>query len=66
MPETTESPRAMLKEYADTLVANAQAATEEERDEIADDLIEITGKMEASRERDSATGIRTVGSKAPG
>ena len=47
MPETTESPRAMLKEYADTLVANAQAATEEERDEIADDLIEITGRMEA-------------------
>ena len=47
MPETTESPRAMLKEYADALVANAQAATEEERDEIADDLIEISGKMEA-------------------
>ncbi len=47
MPDATESPRAMLKEYADTLIANVQAVTQEERDEVADDLIEINGKMEA-------------------
>lgn len=47
MPEVTESPRAMLKEYADTLIANIQAVTQEEKDEVADDLIEINGKMEA-------------------
>lgn len=47
MTGTKESARAMLKEYADTLVANVRAATQEERDEVADDLIEINGKMEA-------------------
>lgn len=47
MPEVTESPRVMLKEYADTLMANIQAVTPEEKDEVADDLIEINGKMEA-------------------
>ena len=47
MPDITEIPRAVLKEYADTLIANAQAVTREEQDEVADDLIEITGKMEA-------------------
>ena len=47
MPGRTGNPRAILKEYADALVANAQAATEDEQGEIADVLIEITGKMEA-------------------
>ena len=47
MPEVKENPRAMLKEYADTLIANIQAVTQEEKDEVADDLIEINGKMEA-------------------
>ena len=46
MPDTTNDPRAKLKEYADALLANAQAASERERDEIADDLIEITGDLE--------------------
>lgn len=46
MPESTESPRTMLKRYADTLTANAQAVTEDEKYEIADDLIEITGDIE--------------------
>ena len=50
MPDSAESPRDILKEYADTLIANAQASTQEERDEVADDLIEITGKMEAHGE----------------
>ncbi len=48
MTGTKESARAMLKEYADTLVANVRATTQEERDEVADDLIEINGKMEAN------------------
>lgn len=47
MPDATESPRAILRQYADTLIANAQAATQDERDEVADELIEIVGKMEA-------------------
>ena len=47
MPDSAENPRDILKEYADTLIANAQASTQEERDEVADDLIEITGKIEA-------------------
>ena len=47
MPDSTESSRAMLREYADTLIANAQAVTQEERDEVADELIEIVGKIEA-------------------
>ena len=50
MPDSAESPRDILKEYADTLIANAQASTQEERDEVADDLIEITGSMEANGE----------------
>ena len=47
MSDATESPRTILKEYADALIADAQASTQEELDEVADDLIEITGKMEA-------------------
>ena len=50
MTDNDESARSILKEYADTLVANSQASTQEERDEVADDLIEITGKMEAHGE----------------
>ena len=47
MTEAGENPRAMLKEYADTLIANMQAVTQEEKDEAADALIEISGKIEA-------------------
>ena len=50
MQDSAESPRDILMEYADTLIANAQASTQEERDEVADDLIEVTGKMEAHGE----------------
>lgn len=50
MTEVTENPRAMLKEYADTLIANIKAVTQEEKDEAADNLIEINGKMEAHGE----------------
>ena len=41
----TGSTRAMLKEYADTLIASLQAVTQEEKDEAADALIEINGQM---------------------
>ena len=47
MPVTSENARTMLKEYADTLIANARAANDEEQGEIADDLIDIEGRMEA-------------------
>lgn len=46
-PENPENPRALLKQYADTLTANTQATTQNEKDEAADDLIEIQTKMEA-------------------
>lgn len=47
MQNSADNPRDILKEYADILIVNAQASTQQERDEVADDLIEITGKMEA-------------------
>ena len=47
MPDASENARAMLKEYADTLIANAQATNDEEQGEIGDDLIDIEGRMEA-------------------
>ena len=47
MADISESPRDLLKRYADTLTANAQASTQEELDEVADDLIYVTGEMEA-------------------
>ena len=50
MLDTANDPRTMLREYADALLANAQAASERERDEIADDLIEITGNLERQGE----------------
>ena len=50
MQNSAENPRDILKEYADTLIINAQASAQQERDEVADDLIEITGKMEAHGE----------------
>ena len=50
MQNSAENTRGILKEYADTLIVNAQASTQEELDEVADDLIEITGKMEAHGE----------------
>ena len=50
MTEVKETPRAILKEYADTLIANIKAVTQEEKDQAADNLIEINGKMEAHGE----------------
>ena len=50
MQNSTANPRDILKEYADILVVNSQSSTQQERDEVADDLIEITGKMEAHGE----------------
>ena len=47
MADISESPRDLLKRYADTLTANAQASTKEELDEVADALIYVTGEMEA-------------------
>ena len=47
MADTSESPRDVLKRYADTLIANARAANQEELDEAADALIYVTGEMEA-------------------
>ena len=46
MPDTAENPLGLLKKYADTLIANAQATTEEERGEIADELIYVEAAME--------------------
>ena len=46
MPDSVENPRDLLKKYADTLIANAQASTQEELDEVADELIYVTGDME--------------------
>lgn len=46
MPDATENPRDILRRYADTLMAIVNAATEDERGEIADDLIEVEGDME--------------------
>ena len=50
MQNSTANPRDILKEYADILIVNSQSSTQQERDEVADDLIEITGKMEAHGE----------------
>lgn len=50
MSSLSESPRSILKEYADALIINAQASTQQERDEVADELIYVTGKMEAHGE----------------
>ena len=47
MDDMTESPRSLLKEYAETLIANSKASTQKELDEVADELIYITGKLEA-------------------
>ena len=47
MTDSTETPRDILKKYADTLIANSQASTQEELDEAADELIYVTGEMEA-------------------
>lgn len=47
MTDTAETSRDILKRYADTLIANVQASTQEELDEAADDLIYVTGEMEA-------------------
>ena len=55
MSDTTENPRVILRKYADILIANVQAETEDERYEIADDLIEITSKVEAHGEEVTAT-----------
>ena len=40
------NPKAILREYADALTADAQATTQEERDEAGDSLIEASRRME--------------------
>ena len=47
MSRFTETPQDTLKKYADTLIADPQASTREELDEAADELIYVTGEMEA-------------------
>ena len=47
MTSNGESARSIPKEYADTLIANSRASTQEELGEVADCLIEVTGEMEA-------------------
>ena len=39
-------PKVILREYADALMGNIQAATREEKDQASDDLIEASGRME--------------------
>ena len=39
-------PKVILREYADALMRNIQAATREEKDQASDDLIEASGRME--------------------
>ena len=46
MPGNRENPRDLLREYADILMADSQAAYQQQRDEVADVLIEITRKLE--------------------
>ena len=46
MSGNPESPRDLLKEYADILMADSQATDQQQRDEVADELIEITRKLE--------------------
>ena len=48
MSENPQTPRDLLREYADILMADSQASDQQQRDEVADDLIEITGKIEAN------------------
>ena len=46
MVEPIKNLRTLLKNYADALMDYANAETDRERDEIADDLIIATGEME--------------------
>ena len=46
MPNSPETPRDILKKYADILIANAQASTKEELGEVADELIYVTEDIE--------------------
>ena len=40
------NPKVILREYADALMADVQATTQEERDEAGDGLIEASRRME--------------------
>ena len=40
----------ILKEYADMLLADARAETQQEQDEVADNLIEVTRQIEENGE----------------
>ena len=46
MHSTENSPQVILKRYADALIAQTQVGTDKDQDEIADELIEITGQIE--------------------
>ena len=51
MLDTTKTPRSILRQYADALMANAAATTEDEKYQIADDLIECVGDIEEQGEQ---------------
>lgn len=46
MTKPSGDAHAILEQYANTLLASCQAATEGERDRASDDLLEITGTVE--------------------
>ena len=46
MSGNPESSRDLLREYADILMADSQATDQRQQDEVADELIEITRKLE--------------------
>ena len=50
MAEQEGIARKILKEYADTLLADARAETQQEQDEVADNLIEVTRQIEENGE----------------
>ena len=50
MAEKKALARKILKEYADTLLADARAETQHEQDEVADDLIEVGRQIEENGE----------------
>ncbi len=51
MTDQTENYRSLLEKYAETLMAKANAGTEEDHDKIADNLIEINGDLEEHGEQ---------------
>lgn len=50
MSESKRIARKTLKEYADSLIADARAETQQEQGEAADNLIEVTRQIEENGE----------------